>query len=132
MFVVRNELELALNLRISYNSLHKNRLRDVSTFKQPWLIDATYQIDRHERENMDMETRLRSTDYRNYGIPLSRRFRALKMFFVLRMYGLDGLMDYQRHVMNLAKLFESLVRADDRFVVTHPATLGVVLFRQKG
>jgi len=41
----------------------------------------------------------KAIDYRHWGIPLSRRFRALKLWFVIRMYGVEGLQKYIREVM---------------------------------
>lgn len=71
-------------------------------------------------------------DYRHWTIPLSRRFRALKLWFVIRMYGVEGLRKYIRNHVKLAKLFESLVKKDDRFEVLGDVTLGLVCFRVKG
>ena len=68
-------------------------------------------------------------DYRHWGIPLSRRFRSLKLWFVLRKYGLNGLRAYIRNHINLAKFFESLVREDIRFEVVNDVKLGLVCFR---
>lgn len=56
-------------------------------------------------------------DYRHWGVPLSRRFRSLKLWFVMRSYGISGLQKYIRHHIRLAKMFESLVRKDKRFEV---------------
>jgi aromatic-L-amino-acid decarboxylase len=53
----------------------------------------------------------------HWGIPLSRRFRALKLWFVIRSYGVEGLRRYIREHCRLAKLFESYVRIDSRFEV---------------
>lgn len=106
-------------------------LSNTHKYKKPWLIDAIYLIDKSEFGG-DADAKENSIDYRNYGVPLSKRFRALKMYFVTRMYGLNGLQDYQRRVLHLAKYFESFVRADKRFVVTSPPSLGVFCFRQKG
>lgn len=68
-------------------------------------------------------------DYRHYGIPLSRRFRALKLWFVFRTYGINGIQAYIRNHIKLAKLFERLVNADDRFEVVNDVRLGLVCFR---
>ncbi|RZF32474.1 hypothetical protein LSTR_LSTR011328 [Laodelphax striatellus] len=54
-------------------------------------------------------------DYRHWGVPLSRRFRSLKIWFVMRSYGIKGLQAYVRHHCQLAKQFEQLVRQDNRF-----------------
>lgn len=40
----------------------------------------------------------KAIDYRHWGIPLSRRFRSLKLWFVIRMYGVNGLQNYIRNV----------------------------------
>ncbi|KTF92833.1 hypothetical protein cypCar_00014713 [Cyprinus carpio] len=72
------------------------------------------------------------TDYRHWQIPLGRRFRSLKMWFVFRMYGLKGLQAYIRKHVGLAKEFESLVKADQRFEISADVVLGLVCFRLKG
>ncbi|KAI4461333.1 group ii pyridoxal-5-phosphate decarboxylase [Holotrichia oblita] len=71
-------------------------------------------------------------DYRHWGIPLSRRFRSLKMWFVIRKYGLSGLQKYIRNHIRLAKHFESLVKKDNRFEVVNDVKLGLVCFRLYG
>ncbi|XP_029958351.1 aromatic-L-amino-acid decarboxylase [Salarias fasciatus] len=72
------------------------------------------------------------TDYRHWQIPLGRRFRSLKMWFVFRLYGTKGLQAYIRKHVALAKEFESLVRADKRFEICAEVILGLVCFRLKG
>ncbi|CAG2061058.1 unnamed protein product [Timema podura] len=71
-------------------------------------------------------------DYRHWGIPLSRRFRALKLWFVLRRYGIQGLQAYIRNHCRLAKRFEGLVRKDSRFEVINDVKMGLVCFRVNG
>ena len=71
-------------------------------------------------------------DYRHWGVPLSRRFRSLKLWFVLRTYGISGLQEYIRHHIRLAKKFEALALKDKRFEVCNEVKLGLVCFRLKG
>lgn len=63
------------------------------------------------------------TDYRHWQIPLSRRFRALKIWFVMRTYGLNGFKAYIRNHINCADLFSTLVasRPDLFNIITAPA-----------
>uniref|UniRef100_A0AC11BCR7 Dopa decarboxylase n=1 Tax=Ovis aries TaxID=9940 RepID=A0AC11BCR7_SHEEP len=72
------------------------------------------------------------TDYRHWQLPLGRRFRSLKMWFVFRMYGVKGLQAYIRKHVQLAHAFEALVRQDARFEICAEVTLGLVCFRLKG
>jgi aromatic-L-amino-acid decarboxylase len=70
-------------------------------------------------------------DYRDWQIPLGRRFRALKLWFVLRHYGVEGLQFHIREHVRLAQEFASWVREDDRFEVVAPIPLNLVCFRLK-
>jgi aromatic-L-amino-acid decarboxylase len=70
-------------------------------------------------------------DFRDWQVPLGRRFRALKLWFVIRHYGVEGLRAYIREHVRLAALFEELVRADNRFEVVAPRTANLVCFRLK-
>lgn len=72
-----------------------------------------------------------SIDYRHWGVPLSRRFRSLKLWFVMRTFGISGLQEYIRHHIKLAKQFEALVLEDKRFEVCNEVKLGLVCFRLK-
>lgn len=71
-------------------------------------------------------------DYRHWGVPLSRRFRSLKLWFVFRSYGITGLQSYIRLHIRLAKRFEEHVKKDDRFEVCNRVVLGLVCFRLIG
>ncbi|HEX2419136.1 MAG TPA: aminotransferase class V-fold PLP-dependent enzyme, partial [Micromonosporaceae bacterium] len=68
-------------------------------------------------------------DYRDWQVPLGRRMRALKLWFVMRWYGVEGLRRHIRHGVALAQEFAGLVADDERFeiVVAHP--LSLVCFR---
>ncbi|KAI0241494.1 Aromatic-L-amino-acid decarboxylase [Lamellibrachia satsuma] len=70
-----------------------------------------------------------ATDFRHWEIPLGRKFRSLKLWFVLRLYGVKGLQAYIRKHVELAHEFEKLVTADDRFQVTLSVTHGLVCFK---
>ncbi len=70
-------------------------------------------------------------DYRDWQIPLGRRFRALKLWFVIRHYGVEGLQHHVREHVRLAQEFAKWVREDDRFEVVAPVPLNLVCFRLK-
>jgi len=71
-------------------------------------------------------------DYRDWQVPLGRRFRALKLWFVLRWYGAQGLQQHIRASVALAQRFASHVRADERFEVVAPHPLSLVCFAMRG
>ncbi|KAM9309276.1 aromatic-L-amino-acid decarboxylase-like [Pholidichthys leucotaenia] len=81
----------------------------------------------YENEQSDLVT-----DYRHWQISMGRRFRALKLWFVFRLYGLKGLQAHIRKQVALAKEFESLVQDDKRFEICGDVVLGLVCFRLKG
>ena len=67
----------------------------------------------------------------DWQIPLGRRFRALKLWFVLRMYGRQGLQAYLRHHCALAAGFARCVQDHPRFEVVAPPRLSLVCFALK-
>ncbi|KAK0172445.1 hypothetical protein PV328_005761 [Microctonus aethiopoides] len=71
-------------------------------------------------------------DYRHWTIPLSRRFRALKLWFVMRSYGITGLQKYIRNHIRLAKKFEVMIKQNKKFKVLNDVRMGLVCFRLKG
>ncbi|XP_046743090.1 histidine decarboxylase isoform X2 [Diprion similis] len=71
-------------------------------------------------------------DYMHWQIPLSKRFRALKLWFVLRNFGITGLQKHIREGVRLAQKFEALVLGDARFEIPAPRHLGMVVFRLRG
>lgn len=68
-------------------------------------------------------------NYRDWGIQLGRRFRALKLWFVIRSYGVEGLREIIREHLRLAGLFKGWVEADGRFAVLAPVEFSLVCFR---
>ncbi len=71
-------------------------------------------------------------DYRDWHIQLGRRFRSLKLWFVIRHYGVDGLQHHIREHVRLAQEFAEWVRNDNRFELVAPVPLNLVCFRHKG
>ncbi|MEN8149712.1 MAG: pyridoxal-dependent decarboxylase [Planctomycetota bacterium] len=71
-------------------------------------------------------------DYRDWHIPLGRRFRALKLWFVIRHYGVEGLRHHVREHVAIAREFASWVEADPDFELAAPAPLNLVCFRHVG
>ena len=71
-------------------------------------------------------------DYRDWQIELGRRFRALKLWFVLRSYGLSGLQEIIRRHVALAAEFAAWVEADPDFEIAAPVNLNLVCFRHTG
>jgi aromatic-L-amino-acid decarboxylase len=71
-------------------------------------------------------------DYRDWQVPLGRRFRGLKLWFVIRHYGVEGLQFHVRRHVELAQQFAALLREDDRFELAAPVPLNLVCFRHKG
>jgi len=68
-------------------------------------------------------------DYRDWHIPLGRRFRSLKLWLVIRYYGIEGLQFHVRRHVELAQQFLQWVRQDERFEIAAPAPLNLVCFR---
>ena len=68
-------------------------------------------------------------DYRDWQAPLGRRFRALKLWWVMRRYGADGLRAHIRAHVRCGEVFESLVRGDERFEMGAERSLSLVCFR---
>ncbi len=71
-------------------------------------------------------------DYRDWQISLGRRFRALKLWFVIRHYGVEGLRYHVRHHVELAKEFAQWVRGDDRFELAVPPPAEPRVFQTPG
>ena len=68
----------------------------------------------------------------DYGVPLGRRFRALKLWFVMRYYGREGLADMIRAHVAWAQELAALIDADPDFERCAPAPFSAVCFRYRG
>ncbi len=71
-------------------------------------------------------------DYRDWQLPLGRRFRALKLWFVLRYYGVEGLQYHIRRHIELARRLAEWIEADRYFEIVAPTPLNLVCFRHRG
>ncbi|MFY9912757.1 MAG: pyridoxal-dependent decarboxylase, partial [Candidatus Sulfotelmatobacter sp.] len=71
-------------------------------------------------------------DYRDWHIQLGRRFRSLKLWFVIRHYGVEGLQYHIREHVRVAQQFAGWVSDDKDFELAAPAPLNLVCFRRKG
>lgn len=105
---------------------------DCSAFwvKRRWYLMEALTISEEYLKNTYTESGL-VVDYKDWQIPLGRRFRSLKLWFVLRTYGIVGLQQHIRNHCALAKEFETLVNSDERFELTAPTNLALVCFRLK-
>jgi aromatic-L-amino-acid decarboxylase len=85
-------------------------------------VPAYLQVAQHER----------ALNYSDYSLNLGRRFRSLKLWFVLRYYGREGIVRVLREHMRLAQVLTRLIREDARFEVSAPTPFSLVCFRFKG
>ena len=70
-------------------------------------------------------------DYRDWHIQLGRRFRSLKLWFVIRHYGVEGLQHHVREHVRLAQEFAEWVRENKDYELAAPAPLNLICFRHK-
>ena len=68
-------------------------------------------------------------DYRDWGIPLGRRFRSLKLWMTLQLLGTDAIKSRIRHHIALARKVETLLIADDRLEIPYQRSLNILTFR---
>lgn len=99
-------------------------VKNTRAYTETYAVSATYLLEEFQGDK-------NSIDYRNYGISLSRRMRALKFYFLFRMFGIEGLQTAITGICDAAEYFEKLVKADPRFEVVNKRHLGLVCFRQK-
>ncbi|XP_068455495.1 histidine decarboxylase [Clinocottus analis] len=98
-------------------------VRDKFKLQQTFTVDPVYL--RHENSQA-------ATDFMHWQIPLSRRFRSLKLWFVMRSFGLKKLQAHIRHGIEMAKLLESHIKSDPHFELPAERHLGLVVFCLKG
>ncbi|KEO73585.1 pyridoxal phosphate-dependent decarboxylase family protein [Anditalea andensis] len=94
--------------------------------KNPHFLVNTFSLTpEYLKSNMDAEV----NNYRDWGIQLGRRFRALKLWFVLRSYGLIGIRAKLRHHLALAKTLIMEMEAHHDIEILAPVPLNTICFR---
>jgi aromatic-L-amino-acid/L-tryptophan decarboxylase len=82
-------------------------------------------------EYLKTRTRGKVNDYRDWGVPLGRRFRALKLWSVIRSYGVEGLREKLRYHIEIAASLSRMISGEADFEILAPVTICVVCFRYK-
>ena len=80
-------------------------------------------------EYLKTRTRGKVNDYRDWGVPLGRRFRALKLWSVIRTYGAEGLREKVRNHINIAAQLAEMISKEVDFEILAPPIICVVCFR---
>jgi aromatic-L-amino-acid decarboxylase len=94
--------------------------------KDPGVLVRTFEIHpEYLKTGVDAHVK----NYRDWGIQLGRRFRALKLWFVIRSYGVEGLQALLREHIRLGQLFKGWVENDRRFELLAPVPFSLVCFR---
>ncbi|MFW6140133.1 MAG: pyridoxal phosphate-dependent decarboxylase family protein [Acidobacteriota bacterium] len=94
--------------------------------KDPDALVKTFEIHpEYLKTGVDKEVK----NFRDWGVALGRRFRALKLWFVLRYYGVEGIQEMVRKHIRLAQFFKSQVEENEHFELMAPVPLSLVCFR---
>lgn len=94
--------------------------------RDPGYLIRTFEI-HPEYLKTGMDARVKN--FRDWGIQLGRRFRALKLWFVIRSYGVEGLQEIVRKHIKFAQIFKKWVEEEQDFELMAPVNLSVVCFR---
>lgn len=103
---------------------------DCSAFfiRHPEYLIKTFEI---LPEYLKTRTRGIVNDYRDWGVPLGRRFRALKLWSVIRCYGTEGLRSKVREHIKIASSLSEMILKENDFEILAPVIISVVCFRYK-
>jgi aromatic-L-amino-acid decarboxylase len=94
--------------------------------KDPGMLIQTFEI---HPEYLKTGLDARVKNFRDWGIQLGRRFRALKLWFVIRSYGVKGLQKMVREHIRLAQMFKGWVEEHENFELVAPVSASLVCFR---
>jgi aromatic-L-amino-acid decarboxylase len=98
--------------------------------RHPGVLEAAFAMDAEYLR--DVRARTGEVDLRNRTLELTRRSRALKLWLTLRIHGAERLREAVARGIELAEHAERLLRADPRWEVVTPASLGIVTFALRG
>jgi len=94
--------------------------------KEPGTLIRTFEVHpEYLKTGLDAQVK----NFRDWGIQLGRRFRALKLWFVIRYYGVERLQAMVREHIRLAQLFKEWVEEHEDFELMAPVSLSLVCFR---
>ena len=74
----------------------------------------------------------RAVNYMDYGVQLGRRFRALKLWFIMRHYGREGIAELVRSHIGYAQRLASMIREHPDFELSAPTPFSLICFRYRG
>jgi aromatic-L-amino-acid decarboxylase len=101
---------------------------DLSAFytSKPEILKKAFSL---RAEYLKGSDKKEETNFMDYGIQLGRRFRSLKLWFIIRYFGVEGIQNRIREHIRLAKMFADWIDTSEYFERLAPANLGVVCFR---
>ncbi|WKZ69226.1 MAG: pyridoxal-dependent decarboxylase [Melioribacteraceae bacterium] len=101
---------------------------DVSAFytKHPDVLRRTFSI---VAEYLKTEHDKNAVNHMDYGIQLGRRFRSLKLWFLIRHFGVEGIQNIIREHLRLGKLVEKWVLESEQFELLAPVNFSTICFR---
>ena len=94
--------------------------------RDPEMLIRTFEI---LPEYLKTRTRGLVNDYRDWGVALGRRFRALKLWFVIRNFGVEGIREKIRLHLRLAQWLAQEINTSEDFELLAPVPLSLVCFR---
>jgi aromatic-L-amino-acid decarboxylase len=96
--------------------------------KEPEILKKAFSLDpEYLKTKVDSEV----INYNDYGVQLGRRFRSLKLWFVVKYFGAEGLAGIIKRNIETAKKFKQLVQGDPEFELMAPAPFSTICFRYK-
>ena len=96
--------------------------------KEPEILKRAFSL---EPEYLKTKVDAEVINYNDYGVQLGRRFRSLKLWFVIKYFGAEGLAGIIRRNIETAKKFKQLVQEDSEFELMAPVPFSTICFRYK-